>query len=252
MPTANLRGINVAYDVQGEGEPMVLVHGWLTSHEIWSPVVADLANRFRTVTYDLRGHGGTGKGDLRRLSIEDFASDLRALLDHLGIDAPHLVGHSLGSAVACQFAAEIPRRVRCLVLADGAAGAPPGLRTGLALARLLGTERTIRLMAPRFFHPVTDEKVRDLLRTYRMAGNEAALASGRVLTGYRAPLGLSSLAVPALLAYGSEDGNRTQATALGRLLPNARMEVLPGGHMLPVDQPGMFGSLVAEFCTGHR
>src|SRR5260221_11533793 len=123
MTTATIRanGIDMRYLDEGAGEPLVLVHGVGSSLDAWDGVAARLRDRFRVVRYDLRGHGDSEKvpGPYR---IEDFADDLRGLIDGLGIHRLHLAGFSLGGLAAQSFALSDPARVQKLALISTVAG----------------------------------------------------------------------------------------------------------------------------------
>src|SRR5262249_49207763 len=107
-------GLNVCYEVHGAGRPIVLLHGGLGSGEMFGPVLPALADHHRVVVPDLQGHGRTADID-RPLDIRLMADDIAALIDHLGLDKPDVVGYSLGGGVALQVAAKSPTKVRRLV-----------------------------------------------------------------------------------------------------------------------------------------
>jgi pimeloyl-ACP methyl ester carboxylesterase len=118
MPTARVNGIGVHYQVVGRPPDVVMIHGLSSNLAFWHLRFAlPLSRRFRATTYDLRGHGYSDTPPAGYSSAE-MAKDLCGLLDHLGIERAHLVGHSFGAAVALHFAVLFPRRVRTLTLAD--------------------------------------------------------------------------------------------------------------------------------------
>jgi pimeloyl-ACP methyl ester carboxylesterase len=111
---AEVNGINLYYEVHGAGRPVVLLHGGLGSGEMFGPVMPQLAEHHQVVTPDLQGHGRTADID-RPLDIRLMADDIAALIDHLGLDKPDVVGYSLGGGVALQVAVRHPDKVRRLV-----------------------------------------------------------------------------------------------------------------------------------------
>jgi pimeloyl-ACP methyl ester carboxylesterase len=114
---AKVNGINLYYETHGTGRPLILLHGGLGSGEMFGPVLQLLAERHQVIAPDLQGHGRTADID-RPLDIRLMAGDIAALIDHLGLDKPDVVGYSLGGGVALQAAVKYPAKVRRLVMAS--------------------------------------------------------------------------------------------------------------------------------------
>jgi pimeloyl-ACP methyl ester carboxylesterase len=112
---ANVNGINLYYETHGSGRPLILLHGGLGSGEMFGPVLPELAEHHQVITPDLQGHGRTADID-RPLDVRLMAGDIAALIDHLRLDRPDVVGYSLGGGVAFQTAAAYPAKVRRLVM----------------------------------------------------------------------------------------------------------------------------------------
>src|SRR3712207_5293933 len=117
MAVRGVRGIEMAYDDEGRGLPVVLLHGFPFDRTLWRDQIDALAPSHRVVAPDLRGHGETtaGEGDA---TMEEMARDVAALLDALGLERVVLGGLSMGGYVTLAFARLFPRRLRGLVLAD--------------------------------------------------------------------------------------------------------------------------------------
>ena len=114
---AEVNGINLYYETLGTGHPLVLLHGGLGSGEMFGPVRSALAERHQIIVPDLQGHGRTADID-RPIDIRLMADDIAALINHLGLDKPDLVGYSLGGGVALQTAVKYPDKVGRLVVAS--------------------------------------------------------------------------------------------------------------------------------------
>jgi pimeloyl-ACP methyl ester carboxylesterase len=114
---AEVNGINLYFETHGAGRPLILLHGGLGSGEMFGPILATLGERHQVITVDLQGHGRTA--DIARpLDVRLMADDIAALIDHLGLDRPDVVGYSLGGGVALQTAVRHPDKVGRLVAAS--------------------------------------------------------------------------------------------------------------------------------------
>jgi pimeloyl-ACP methyl ester carboxylesterase len=111
---AEVNGLNLYYETHGAGRPLILLHGGLMSNETFGPVLPQLAERHQVIAPDLQGHGRTADID-RPIDVRLMADDIAALIDHLGLEKPDLVGYSLGGGVALHTAAKYPAKVRRLV-----------------------------------------------------------------------------------------------------------------------------------------
>jgi pimeloyl-ACP methyl ester carboxylesterase len=114
---AEVNGINLYYESLGSGRPMILLHGGLGSSEMFGPILPTLAAEHQVFAVDLQGHGRTADID-RPLDLELLADDIAALIDHLGLDRPDLVGYSFGGGVAFWTAVKYPEKVGKLVMAS--------------------------------------------------------------------------------------------------------------------------------------
>src|ERR1700719_5088674 len=112
---AEVNGINLYFETHGAGRPLILLHGGLGSGEMFGPVLPMLAERHQVIAVDLQGHGRTADID-RPIDVRLMAGDIAALIDHLGLDKPDVVGYSLGGGVALQTAVQHPAKVRRLVI----------------------------------------------------------------------------------------------------------------------------------------
>jgi pimeloyl-ACP methyl ester carboxylesterase len=114
---AELNGLNLYYETHGAGRPMVLLHGGLGSGEMYGPILPVLAENHQVIAPDLQGHGRTADID-RPIDERLMADDIAALIDHLGLEKPDLVGYSLGGGVAFHTAVKYPQKVGKLVIAS--------------------------------------------------------------------------------------------------------------------------------------
>jgi pimeloyl-ACP methyl ester carboxylesterase len=114
---ADVNGIKLYYETHGAGRPMILLHGGLGSGEMFGPILPALTDHHEVIAVDLQGHGRTADID-RPLDVRLMADDVAALIDHLGLQQPDVVGYSLGGGVALQVAINHPANVGRLVCAS--------------------------------------------------------------------------------------------------------------------------------------
>jgi pimeloyl-ACP methyl ester carboxylesterase len=110
-----VHGVNYYYEVYGQGEPLLLLHGGLGSIDMFVPILPHLAKTRQVIAVDLHGHGRTQLGD-RKISVIDMGDDLAGLLEHLGYGQVDALGYSLGAGVAFRLAVQHPNKVRRLAL----------------------------------------------------------------------------------------------------------------------------------------
>src|SRR4051794_28101346 len=112
---ADINGLHMYYELHGQGSPLVLLHGGMLTIELnFADLIPTLAQRHLIIAVELQGHGRTA--DIQRaITPANLAADVIALLDHLGIDRAHILGHSMGGAVTLELAVNHPARVRSVV-----------------------------------------------------------------------------------------------------------------------------------------
>src|SRR5437667_11652830 len=113
MPYVNNAGVRIRYEVHGQGEPLVLVHGWSCEGRYWCEFgyVPTMSAEFMVNVLDLRGHGGSDKPRSADFSDAAFATDVIAVFDDIGIDSAHVCGYSLGGWVVFELVANHRQRI---------------------------------------------------------------------------------------------------------------------------------------------
>lgn len=252
-------GARIAYDVEGTGEPVVLIHAGVANRSMWDDQVAALRRDHRVIRYDTRGYGDT---ETDAVAFSNRA-DIAALLDHLGERSAHVVGLSRGGMIALDFALEYPDRVRTLTVAAGGIGgyespaeAPP--ETFEEPERLAEakdweglTEWETSYWAdgpgqPADRAPGVREKVhRWVLETYEAEKEEGQPQPLRPPAIER----LGHLRAPLLVLIGTLDdpGTVESMHQLAARVPGARLEVFEGvAHMINLEEPERFNALLRE------
>ncbi|GAA0356329.1 alpha/beta hydrolase [Streptomyces blastmyceticus] len=243
----------VEYDVTGTGPGLVLVHGTAASREQWGPLTEAVADRFTVVAPDLSGSGGTiDHGG--PVTLADLADEVLAAADHAGLGSFHLVGHSLGAAVATHVAGTRPERVRSLALHAGWVRTDVRMaaefRSWLEMLRVdaeHGTAlfaRAVPLLAfgPRYWERVDTPAHEEFVRMFAgMIGAGAARQTEADLTvDLRAVLG--DITAPTLVLASSHDRviGPEQQEALVAGIARARYAEIDAGHGAPGEDPAGF------------
>lgn len=254
MPTARVGDLNLHYLDQGQGQPVVLIHGNTSSSVWWEPTLARLDGGYRLIAPDLRGRGDT-QGPSAGWTVEMLADDVRGLLAQLGIGAAHLVGHSLGANIALQIALDDPAAVRSLVLLN------PGWVAGDMPAELADPERIrqmvenkdllkLALRGVAMLHPV-DEAWQRLEAASLKQADEASLRGPAALQAWNVADRLDALAgIPTLVARGAQDQYLSTPAVCQTILdhlPGALYVEIPGASHSPnVETPDAWVALLRD------
>ena len=254
---ALLDTVDLAYRQTGSGPPLVLVHGMGGSQEDWVQQLPAFLAHYRVVTVDLRGHGQSPKppGPYR---MSQFSADLALLLMRIDARPAHVLGLSLGGAVAQQLAVDFPELVRSLILVNTL----PRFVTAHWRQRLQGLRRFANL----YFHGM-DRVAEDvagrlfpLLEQAPLRHEAVTRLANNDLQAYRATLWavarfdvtflLDLITCPVLVISGDRDTTLPLGPkrALAEGLPFGRLQIIPNsGHATPVDQPEPFNRAVLDF-----
>ena len=243
-------GLRVHVELAGSGPPLVLLHGWGSSAQSFSILVPALARQYRVCAVDFPGFG-LSEAPPSVWGVDDFATSVLALLQRLGIEHAHLLGHSHGGRVGIAIAAQYPQLVDKLVLVDSAGIRPPRtlrlrLRGATARAgRQLLSHRLAGAPGRRALHALyTSLGMSDyanagpLRATFVRIVNEDL--SGR----------LPAIAAPTLVVWGSGDTETPlwMGERMAQTIPNARLVILENaGHYCFLDSPRSFEASVLDF-----
>ncbi|GAA1131250.1 hypothetical protein GCM10009630_31380 [Kribbella jejuensis] len=228
------QGTRIAYQVSGEGQPLVLLAGQSNNHTWWDPVRADFEAEYRTITLDWRGTGASDKPD-EVYSTRGFAQDVTAVLDALGVNTAHIYGTSMGGRVAQWLAIDHPERVDKLMLGCTSPGAAHGYERSQAIRRALADPaRTEQVLLGLMYTPGW---LADHPGPYYVLGDASMppYAKGRHLVAsnkHDAWDGLPTIAAPTLVLHGTDDLFSPVANAqlLADRIPNARAELIEGAR----------------------
>jgi pimeloyl-ACP methyl ester carboxylesterase/ketosteroid isomerase-like protein len=251
VPVIDRDGVIIHYEAHGSGPPLLLSHGYGATCRMWNGQIAALADRYRVIVWDMRGHGRSGDPTEPALYSQALSvGDMAAVLDACGEERAIVGGLSLGGVMSLAFYIAHPKRVTALLLCDTG----PGFRNPEARER---------------WNERAEARARDLEQHGLAAmggGAETRLGrhgSARGLAGAARGMlkqhtsdlidSLPGIAVPTLVLVGSEDKNFLGAADyLAAKIPGARKVVIPNaGHAANIDQPDAFNRAVGAFLSGH-
>jgi pimeloyl-ACP methyl ester carboxylesterase len=233
MPSFRNGAVEIAYLDEGEGEPIVLVHGFasnMTVNWVYPAWVSELRkNGRRVIALDNRGHGDSTKlYDPEAYHLPIMASDVSALMDHLEIGRADIMGYSLGSRMAAWLAFSQPQRLRSAILGGIGIGLIEGGGPGENVAKALEADSLDDVTDPmgRTFRAFADQT-----RSDHRALAACMRGSRRLMTREEA----AAITVPVLIAVGSTDEIAGSAAALGKIIPGAQVLEIPNrDHMRAV------------------
>jgi pimeloyl-ACP methyl ester carboxylesterase len=249
MPSFHNGAVEIAYLDEGEGDPIVLVHGFASSKNVnwvYPTWVSDLRkDGRRVIALDNRGHGESSKlYDPAQYSIPAMADDALALMDHLGIARADMMGYSLGGRIAAWLGLKQPARLRSAILG------------GIGIAMIEGGgpgENVAKALEAPSLEDVTDPVGRtfrafaDQTRSDRLALAACLRGSRGLMTREEA----AAISVPVLIAVGSADEVAGSAEALGKIIPGSAVLDIPNrDHMRAVGDK-VFKAGVADFLSRH-
>jgi pimeloyl-ACP methyl ester carboxylesterase len=251
--------IDVGFDDVGNGQPIVLLHGYPFNRTMWQDQIKELSNKYRVICPDLRGHGQTSiSGEISEM--REMAKDTAKLLDHLGINQIILGGLSMGGYVVFEFYRQFPERVKALVLAD----TKPGADTEEARhKRFESAEKAIKEgmsaiadeMLPKVLSeetradkPEIVNQVREMIESTSAAGAVAALR-GMAARSDQTDL-LANINAPTLIIVGDEDALTPpqEAEKMHQAIKNSQIvRIKNAAHLTPLEKPEEFDHALFDF-----
>jgi pimeloyl-ACP methyl ester carboxylesterase len=245
MQTFSHDGFEFAFIDEGEGDPVLLIHGFASTHFVnwvspgWVKTLRDAG--YRVIALDNRGHGRSSKShDPQDYTPEKMASDSAALLDHLGITRAHVMGYSMGARIAAFLALEYPEKVATLIFGGLGIGMVEGVGDWdpIADALLAPSLDVVTHDRGRMFRAFADQTKSD-----RQALAACIMTSRDLLT----EADMARIDMPALIGVGTKDDIAGAPQPLADLMPDARALDIPGrDHMLAVGDK-VFKHAVLEF-----
>jgi pimeloyl-ACP methyl ester carboxylesterase len=266
MPVVQANGIDVYYEVQGDGEPLILIPYLAADQACYAFQVADYAKEFTCFTVDLRGAGLSGKPE-GEYSTQLLADDVAAFMQEVGLDSAHVTGLSLGAAAGMHLAARHPARVRSLSLHSAWDATDPFLRTVVEGWRIMArgldsvTDMVITGIFPWCFtpelyaaRPEYIDSLADFVRSRPMPPVDAFLQQSGAVLGHDARAVLGSIQAPTLVSFGEHDACTSTRFAgpLTEGIGGAELIVFAGAAHAPIyEVTEEFNQRTLEFLRRH-
>ena len=256
MSTLLANNVELHYEIAGEGEPLVLIHGLGSSTHDWEAQIPAFAKKYQAITFDLRGHGQSAKPQVP-YTMPMFAADLAGLLAGLNINFAHLVGISLGGAVAFQFALDYPNMVKTLTIVNSApslGGTPEQqkqeIERRVGIVQQYGMRAMGQSLAPNLFPAPEHAAARDAFVEHWAENDpQAYIESTRSMLGWDVTDQLHSIQCPTLIIAADQDYTpvAVKETYI-KLLPNAKLEVITNAHhAVPIEHAQEFNTVLMKF-----
>ncbi len=261
MATLDLSDVSLYYEDHGAGEPILFLHGLGGACRDWEPQRRFFESSYRVLTHDVCGHGQSTKPK-GPYSVAQFGRHTAELIRRVVGGPVHVVGLSMGGMIAFQLAVDAPDLIRSMTIVNSGPELVPRNRTEkmalwsrVMIVRWFGLERMGRILAPRLF-PNPDQGPDRARFLERFLTNDRAgyLAALQALIGWRVTPSIGAIRVPTLVVASELDYTPPERKEeYVRLMPNAKMVVVPDAHHgLPIEDPETFNEVLAEFLSVHR
>ncbi len=260
MPRARVNDIDLYYEIAGQGQPVLFIHGLGSSTRDWEYQTAFFARYFQTITIDLRGHGQSEK-PRGPYAMSQFAADTAALIQQLGVVPVHVVGLSLGGMVAFQLAVDVPDLVRSLVIINSGPeipaytfrqrlGALKNYIKRVLIVRLAGMRKMGETLATDLLSAPEQAELRRVF-VERWAENDpsAYLAALRAIGGWNVSAHLPALSVPTLIVSADQDYTPVAfKQQYAAQMPRAELFVVRDSrHMTSIERPQALNAALMAF-----
>jgi len=268
MPRVKVNDIKLNYEIEGTGNPFVLIHGLGANLKMWFRQIPTFSKHYKTIVYDSRGHGDTEKPK-EEYSLKTLIDDLKGLLDKLGIEKAHILGLSMGAVIAQLFTINHPNRVKTLILAavTPASAIPEGRTPATAAVGRIFTEAMkipenfdvkefmITLASYAFSEGMNEELMNSLVGVMEeMIDEESIIMALNAMSNFDFRDQLPKINVPTLIINGDQDmlTPLSGAELAHRLIPHSKLVVIKGGsHCAFLEKAEEFNAAVLRFIKEH-
>ena len=252
-----INGINIHYEIKGEGSPLLFIHGLGSSTLDWEKQIPFFAKHFKTISIDLRGHGqsDSSKG---AYSIQQFADDVTAFIQEEN-EPVHIVGISMGGMVAFQMAVDNKTKIQSLVIINSFTAFSmddkknrKAVRMRKLIPRIFGMKIMGKILGKKLFPKEDQEGLRKLIAK-RWAKNSIKdyIKSTNAIAGWSVTKRLTEIKCPVLVVASEFDYTSiAEKKAYTEVLPKGTLSVIPSaGHAVSMEEPEALNKVMFEFLT---
>ena len=267
MPITKANGIDLYYEVHGEGEPLLLIMGLSLTSKSWFRTIPVLSKHYKVIVFDNRGVGLSGKPN-SPYSIELMAEDARAVMDAVGIESAHVYGISMGGMIAQRLAIKYPERIKSLVLGCTTSGGEKHVQPGAEVSMLMLSrgsstatpEEMAWATAPILYSQSFIENHREQVAEDVQKRIEIPVLPYAYMLQLQACLAhdtyneIDQIRVPVLVIHGDEDKlvPYENGVTLAEKIPNAEFLTIKGaGHIYVTEANDLVNKRVLEFLNNH-
>lgn len=262
MAIININDVDIYYELHGQGKPLVLIAGYCCDHTFWSDMLDELAREFQVLIFDNRGIGQTKDNGIA-FTLETNADDIIAFLEQLGFEHPHILGQSMGGAIAQIIAKKHPEKMDKLIILNSVAKF--GTRANRAMESLLNLRKenipldllidagmTWVFSSEYLEEPQNVSTFKESLKNnpYPQSLQDQE-RQFRTIPTFDSREWLYEIKAATLVIAAEEDilTLPTESRQLAKGIPNARFITVPGGHASPLEQPSKVNEVILEFLT---
>ena len=261
MPSAQVNGIEIVYQIFGEGQPLLLIHGLGSSGRDWERQITAFSHHYQVIVFDVRGHGNSAKPS-GPYSVPLFALDCAELLKAIGVDHAHVVGISMGAMIALQLAVDFPEVVKSLVVVN--TGPDLIVRSlkelillwqRLLIVQLLGMHKMGEVLSKRLFPKPDQADLREIFVEHWAENDPRAYQETlKGLVGWSVVEKLPLIHCPTLIVAADQDYTplETKKVFIDRIPVSQLVVIKDAHHAAPMEKPEEFNRILDTFLTTHQ
>ena len=257
MAAASAPPVDLSCRDEGQGPPVLLLHGMGGDRLLWNAVATPLAAHCRVLVPDLRGHGATPAPPGSQFSLAELEADVLRFLDEHHLASVHLVGHSAGAFLALRIALDHPERIRSLMLVSGAAYCDPHTRSIIdrwwsTFAEEGADGLALRLLKDLYYPDWVEahmDYVDELYEDINHRDFTAAVAWGRALKSFDERNSITAIRKPTLIVQAMDDQvmDASHGRILRQSIPGSLIKIYAQtGHMIPIERPAELAEAISE------
>lgn len=262
MKTFKIKNLTIN-DYEGSGEPLIFVHAFPLSSVMWDEQVKFFRDKYRVITYDVRGLGDSYSAENEIYTMESYADDLISIIKEMNLEKVNACGLSMGGYILLQAYHKEPGLFSKLILADTKASGDDneGLKGRAAMINKLqneGSDFLLKDFLPKliseegFKNEVLVNRLKEIISKNEAAGIAKAVAAIAIRLNHTE--NLSAITIPTLIIIGEHDKLTPieHSQKMKSAIPNSKLEVLKNsGHISNIENPGVFNKVLNDFLSGE-